>query len=199
MNVIDVNSGNRTKAEDNQEQTAMDVNLAAAKEIARQLRLRDLGGIVIIDFIDLHKAQNKQALFDEMVKLMSTDKAKHTVLPLTKFGLMQITRQRVRPVAVQDVTDVCPTCNGTGRIEPTVLLDKKIENKISYLAQDAGHKYIKLRVSPYVSTYLNHGLWSLRRRWMWKYKIQLKIVADQSVGIVDVHYYDKEGKDLYKD
>ncbi|MEG0499379.1 MAG: ribonuclease E/G, partial [Alistipes sp.] len=98
MNVIDVNSGNRTKAEDNQEQTAMDVNLAAAAEIARQLRLRDLGGIVIIDFIDLHKAPNRQALYDEMVKLMITDKAKHTVLPLTKFGLMQITRQRVRPV-----------------------------------------------------------------------------------------------------
>ena len=199
MNVIDVNSGNRTKAEDDQEQTAFDVNLAAAREIARQLRLRDLGGIVIIDFIDMHKAANRQLLYEEMNKLMATDKAKHTVLPLTKFGLMQITRQRVRPVAVQDVTDVCPTCNGTGRIEPTVLLDKKIENKISYLAQDAGHKYIKLRVSPYVSTYLNHGLWSLRRRWMWKYKIQLKIVADQSGGIVDVHYYDKEGKDLYKD
>lgn len=199
MNVIDVNSGNRTKAEDDQEQTAFDVNLAAAREIARQLRLRDLGGIVIIDFIDMHKAANRQLLYEEMNKLMATDKAKHTVLPLTKFGLMQITRQRVRPVAVQDVTDVCPTCNGTGRIEPTVLLDKKIENKISYLAQDAGHKYIKLRVSPYVSTYLNHGLWSLHRRWMWKYKIQLKIVADQSVGIVDVHYYDKEGKDLYKD
>lgn len=182
MNVIDVNSGNRTKAEDDQEQTAFDVNLAAAREIARQLRLRDLGGIVIIDFIDMHKAANRQLLYEEMNKLMATDKAKHTVLPLTKFGLMQITRQRVRPVAVQDVTDVCPTCNGTGRIEPTVLLDKKIENKISYLAQDAGHKYIKLRVSPYVSTYLNHGLWSLRRRWMWKYKIQLKIVADQSVG-----------------
>ena len=174
MNVIDVNSGNRTKAEDDQEQTAFDVNLAAAREIARQLRLRDLGGIVIIDFIDMHKAANRQLLYEDMNK-------------------------RVRPVAVQDVTDVCPTCNGTGRIEPTVLLDKKIENKISYLAQDAGHKYIKLRVSPYVSTYLNHGLWSLRRRWMWKYKIQLKIVADQSVGIVDVHYYDKEGKDLYKD
>lgn len=199
MNVIDVNSGNRTKVEDDQEQTAFDVNLAAAREIARQLRLRDLGGIVIIDFIDMHKAANRQLLYEEMNKLMATDKAKHTVLPLTKFGLMQITRQRVRPVAVQDVTDVCPTCNGTGRIEPTVLLDKKIENKISYLAQDAGHKYIKLRVSPYVSSYLNHGLWSLRRRWMWKYKIQLKIVADQSVGIVDVHYYDKEGKDLYKD
>jgi len=196
MNVIDVNSGNRTKAEDNQEQTAMDVNLAAAKEIARQLRLRDLGGIVIIDFIDLHKAQNKQALFDEMVKLMATDKAKHTVLPLTKFGLMQITRQRVRPVAVESVSDVCPTCNGSGKIEPTVLLDKKIENQISFLTQDRGHKFIKLVVSPYVAAFLRKGLWSLRRRWEWKYKVRLQIAEDQSVGIVEIHYHDKKDNDL---
>ena len=196
MNVIAVNSGNRTKAEDNQEQTAMDVNLAAAKEIARQLRLRDLGGIVIIDFIDLHKAQNKQALFDEMVKLMSTDKAKHTVLPLTKFGLMQITRQRVRPVAVEEVSDVCPTCNGTGKIEPTVLLDKKIENQISFLTQDRGHKYIKLVVSPYVAAFLRKGIWSLRRRWEWKYKLRLRVVEDQSLGIVEVHYHDDKDNDL---
>ena len=196
MNVIDVNSGNRTKAEDNQEQTAMDVNLAAAKEIARQLRLRDLGGIVIIDFIDLHKAQNKQALFDEMVQLMSTDKAKHTVLPLTKFGLMQITRQRVRPVAMENVSDVCPTCNGTGKIEPTVLLDKKIENQISFLTQDRGQKFIKLVVSPYVAAFLRKGLLSLRRRWEWKYKVRLEIAEDQSVGIVEVHYHDKKDNDL---
>ena len=196
MNVIDVNSGNRTKAEDNQEQTAMDVNLAAAKEIARQLRLRDLGGIVIIDFIDLHKAQNKQALFDEMVKLMATDKAKHTVLPLTKFGLMQITRQRVRPVAVESVSDVCPTCNGTGKIEPTVLLDKKIENQISFLTQDRGHKFIKLVVSPYVAAFLRKGLISLRRRWEWKYKVRIEIAEDQSTGIVEVHYHDKNDNDL---
>ncbi|WP_418983268.1 Rne/Rng family ribonuclease [Alistipes sp.] len=196
MNVIDVNSGNRTKAEDNQEQTAMDVNLAAAKEIARQLRLRDLGGIVIIDFIDLHKAQNKQALFDEMVRLMADDKAKHTVLPLTKFGLMQITRQRVRPVAVENVSDVCPTCNGSGKIEPTVLLDKKIENQISFLTQDRGHKFIKLVVSPYVASYLRKGFWSLRRRWEWKYKVRLQVAEDQSVGIVEVHYHDKKDSDL---
>ncbi len=196
MNVIDVNSGNRTKAEDNQEQTAMDVNLAAAKEIARQLRLRDLGGIVIIDFIDLHKAQNKQALFDEMVKLMATDRAKHTVLPLTKFGLMQITRQRVRPVAVESVSDVCPTCNGSGKIEPTVLLDKKIENQISFLTQDRGHKFIKLVVSPYVAAFLRKGLWSLRRRWEWKYKVRLEIAEDQSIGIVEIHYHDKKDNDL---
>jgi len=196
MNVIDVNSGNRTKAEDNQEQTALDVNLAAAKEIARQLRLRDLGGIVIIDFIDLHKAQNRQLLYDEMTKLMATDKAKHTILPLTKFGLMQITRQRVRPVAVQDIQDVCPTCGGTGKIEPTILLEKKIENQISFLTQDRGHKYIRLVVSPYVAAYLHHGLWSLRRRWMWRYKVRIRITSDQSNGIIDVRYRDRAGHDL---
>ena len=198
MNVIDVNSGNRTKAEDNQEQTALDVNLAAAAEIARQLRLRDLGGIVIIDFIDLHKAQNKQALYDEMVRLMSTDKAKHTVLPLTKFGLMQITRQRVRPVAVESVSDVCPTCHGSGKIEPTVLLDKKIENQISLLTQDRGHKFIKLVVSPYVAAFLRRGFISLRRRWEWKYKTRIDVVEDQSTGIVEVHYHDRKGNDLIK-
>ena len=161
MNVIDVNSGNRTKAEDNQEQTALDVNLAAAKEIARQLRLRDLGGIVIIDFIDLHKAQNKQALYD-----------------------------------VESVSDVCPTCNGTGKIEPTVVLDKKIENQISFLTEDRGHKYIKLVVSPYVASYLKKGFWSLRRRWEWKYKVRLQIAEDQSIGIVEVHYHDRKDNDL---
>jgi ribonuclease G len=193
MNVIDVNSGNRTKAEVNQEETAMTVNLAAAKEIARQLRLRDLGGIVIVDFIDLHKAQNRQALFNEMTQLMASDKAKHTILPLSKFGLMQITRQRVRPVAVQDVTDVCPTCNGTGRVEPTILLDRKIENQIQFLAEDRGAKYICLRVSPYVASYLCQGLISLRLRWMMRYKVWVKVIADQSQGMVDVKYLDRSG------
>ena len=193
MNVIDVNSGNRTKAEVNQEETAMTVNLAAAKEIARQLRLRDLGGIVIVDFIDLHKAQNRQALFAEMTKLMASDKAKHTILPLSKFGLMQITRQRVRPVAVQDVTDVCPTCNGSGRVEPTILLDRKIENQIQFLAEDRGCKYINLRVSPYVASYICRGLWSLRLRWMMRYKVWVNVTADQSLGMVDVKYLDRSG------
>ena len=196
MNVIDVNSGNRTRAEEGQETTAMAVNLAAAKEIARQLRLRDLGGIVIIDFIDLHKAQNRQALFDEMTKLMATDKAKHTILPLTKFGLMQITRQRVRPVAVDDVTDVCPTCNGSGRIEPTVLLDKKIENQIQFLTEDRGVKRITLRVSPYVASYLCQGVVSLRMKWMWRYKVWIDVVADQSLGMVDVRYLGRNNEPL---
>ncbi len=196
MHVIDVNSGNRTKAEDNQEQTALDVNLAAAAEIARQLRLRDLGGIVIIDFIDLHKQANRQLLFDEMVKLMAGDKAKHTVLPITKFGLMQITRQRVRPIAVDDVEDLCPTCKGTGKVQPTVLLDKSIENQISFLTVDRKAKFIDLRVSPYVASYITKGFISLRQRWSWRYKCKIKVTTDQSVGIIDVSYYDKNGVNL---
>ena len=196
MNVIDVNSGNRTKAEDNQEQTAMDVNLAAAKEIARQLRLRDLGGIVIIDFIDLHKAQNKQALFDEMVKLMATDKAKHTVLPLTKFGLMQITRQRVRPETQVDMREVCPTCHGTGTVAPAALLDEQIENQIAYFAQDRGERYIRLRVSPVVAAFLTKGIFSLRLRWMLRYKCFIRIVTNSHTGIIETKFFDRKNKEL---
>ena len=196
MHVIDVNSGNRSKGSDAQEKTAIDVNTAAADEIARQLRLRDMGGIIVVDFIDMAEAANRQKLFEHMTKAMANDRAKHNILPLSKFGLMQITRQRVRPVAVEEVSDVCPTCNGTGKIEPTVLLDKKIENQISFLTQDRGHKYIKLVVSPYVAAFLRKGIWSLRRRWEWKYKVRIEIAEDQSTGIVEVHYHDDKDNDL---
>ena len=195
MHVIDVNSGNRTKAEDDQEQTALEVNLAAAAEIARQLRLRDMGGIVIVDFIDMRKAPSRQLLYEEMQKLMATDKAKHTILPLTKFGLMQITRQRVRPIAVAETSDVCPTCYGSGKVEPTILLEEKIEGQIQLLAE-RGCKFVNLKVSPYVAAYLTRGLWSRRMRWICKYKLRIKLTSDQSVGMIDVSYLDKEGKSL---
>lgn len=196
MHVIDVNSGNRTKADDNQEQTVLEVNLAAAAEVARQLRLRDLGGIIIIDFIDMHKAQSRQMLYDEMHKLMATDKARHTILPLTKFGLMQITRQRIRPVAVKDIQEVCPTCGGTGKIEPTVLLDRKIENQLSLLAEEHGERFVNLVVSPYVAAYLKRGLISLRTRWSLRFGMIIKITASQSAGMVEVQYLDSKGENM---
>ncbi|MBQ5844110.1 MAG: Rne/Rng family ribonuclease [Alistipes sp.] len=196
MNVIDVNSGNRTKADDNQEQTVLEVNLAAAAEIARQLRLRDLGGIVIIDFIDMHKAQSRQMLFEEMQRLMATDKARHTILPLTKFGLMQITRQRIRPVAVKDIQEVCPTCGGSGKIEPTVLLDRKIANQLSLLAEEHGERYVNLVVSPYIAAYLKRGLVSLRTRWALRYGMYISITASQSAGMVEVQYLDRKGENM---
>lgn len=196
LHVIDVNSGNRSKASQDQESNALDVNLRAADEIARQLRLRDMGGIIVVDFIDMNKAEHRQTLYDHMREVMANDRARHNILPLSKFGLMQITRQRVRPVAVEETTDVCPTCHGTGRVEPTILLEKKIENQIQLLACERHKKYVNLRVSPYVASYICHGLWSLRRRWMYRYKIRIKVTSDQSVGMIDVNYLDEKGSPL---
>ena len=196
MHVIDVNSGHRTKAENDQEHTAMEVNMAAAAEIARQLRLRDMGGIVIIDFIDLHRAENRQKLLEYMQSLMATDRAKHTILPITKFGLMQITRQRVRPEAIAEATEVCPYCNGKGVIAPTVTLDEQIENKVAYYAQDKNLKYVELHTSPYVAGFLTKGLWSVRRRWSWRYKCRIKVCADQSIGFAETKYFDRRGVEL---
>lgn len=196
LHVIDVNSGNRAKVDDDQERTALDVNLAAAEEIARQLRLRDMGGIIVVDFIDMHKGDNRQTLYDRMNAFMAADKAKHTVLPLSKFGLMQITRQRVRPEAIPEANEVCPTCNGTGTISPSVLLDEQIENQLSYYAGDKGIKHIKIRVNPFVASYLLRGVYNLRMKWMVKYKCYLQVIADQSAGYVEAKFLDKKNREL---
>ena len=154
-----------------------------------------MGGIVIIDFIDMRKQQSRQTLYQEMQKLMATDKAKHTILPITKFGLMQITRQRVRPIAMNETSDVCPTCHGTGKVEPTILLEQKIEGQIQLLAEK-GYKFVNLRVSPYVKAYLSEGIISRRLRWIFKYKLRIKLTTDLSVGMIDVSYLDKKGESL---
>ncbi len=196
LHVVDVNSGNRAKVDDNQESTAMNVNLAAAEEIARQLRLRDMGGIIVIDFIDLHKAENRNALHEKMTQLMAGDRAKHTILPLSKFGLMQITRQRVRPEAITEMAEVCPTCGGTGTITPSAVLDQQIENQIAYYVNEKDKRYIKVKVSPFVKSFLTKGFPSMRMRWQWRYKAKIKVVTDQTTGFVEVKYFDKEDNEL---
>ena len=196
LHVVDVNSGNRAKVDNDQEQTALDVNLQAAAEIARQLRLRDMGGIIVIDFIDLAKGEHRQTLYDTMKQLMSIDRAKHTVLPLSKFGLMQITRQRVRPETQMDVRETCPTCHGSGTITPSILLDEQIENKIAYYVNEKHLSYIKLRVSPFVRAFLMRGLWPIRLRWMLKYKCYIRIVSDQSTGFVETKFFQRGDEEL---
>lgn len=196
MNVIDVNSGNRAKVADDQESTAMDVNLMAAEEIARQLRLRDMGGLIIIDFIDLHKAENRLKLYKTMQDLMAGDKAKHTILPLSKFGLMQITRQRVRPEAIEHLEEVCPMCGGTGKVSSTISIERELENMIAYYAGEKKIRLLKLLVSPYVAAYLKRGVPSVRFRWMYKYRFRLKVGIDQSLGVVEYKFLDRKGRKL---
>lgn len=196
FHVIDVNSGNRTKLGDDQETNALEVNLAAAEEVARQLQLRDMGGIIVIDFIDMQKADNRQKLFDKMRECMEIDRAKHTILPLSKFGLMQITRQRVRPEMTVDTTEVCPVCHGTGKAEAAILVIDKIEDALEFYATEKKNKNIVLKVHPFVGAYLKKGLFSLRRKWAFRYRTSLKIVDVPSYYIYEYHFYNKYNREL---
>ncbi len=194
LNVIDVNSGTRAKTTD-QEENTFEVNKIAAEEIARQLRLRDMGGIVIIDFIDMDKAEHRNELFRYMKELMEPDRAKHNVLPLTKFGLMQLTRQRIRPVTEIETAEKCPLCHGTGKIASTVVIDEEIERRLSDYV-DKGQKIFTLKVSPILGAYLSRGFNSFVRKWKRKYKCKLTLVEVTEHSILQYELYDKEGKAL---
>ena len=194
LNVIDVNSGIRAKTTD-QEENAFEVNKLAAEEIARQLRLRDMGGIVIIDFIDMDTQEHRNGLFKHMQELMSGDRAKHNVLPLTKFGLMQLTRQRIRPVTEINTTEKCPLCHGTGKIASTAVIDEDIERKLSDLVEGGGKK-LTLKVSPILGAYLTRGFNSFAKKWKRKYKCKLEVVEDTNYSILQNEFYDEKGKAL---
>jgi ribonuclease G len=140
LHVFDVNSGNRAKSENTQEQNALDVNLEAAVEVARQLRLRDMGGIIVVDFIDMHSADNRKLLFDKLKEEMKSDRAKHNILPPSKFGLIQITRQRLRPEVNVEVLETCPSCGGTGKVQPSILFVDQLENTLAFYHQGTKSK-----------------------------------------------------------
>ena len=193
MHVVDVNSGNRTRAENGQEANALEVNLGAADELARQLRLRDMGGIIVVDFIDMNLAEDRQLLYERMCKNMQKDRARHNILPLSKFGLMQITRQRVRPAMDVNVEEVCPTCLGTGKIKSSILFTDQLENKIDQLVNKIGIKQFTLHVHPYVAAYINQGMISMKRRWQIKYGLGVRIIPSQKLAFLQYEFYDKKG------
>lgn len=196
MHVIDVNSGNRSKGSDAQEKTAIDVNMAAADEIARQLRLRDMGGIIVIDFIDMSEAANRQKLFEHMTKAMANDRAKHNILPLSKFGLMQITRQRVRPAMDVDTSEACPTCFGTGTIKPSILFTDSLEGKIDCLVNKHNVKKFALHVHPYVAAFIKSGKFPLSWKWKLKYSFGIKVIPNQSLGFLEYKFIDSDKNEL---
>ena len=196
LHVIDVNSGNRSKAGNGQEENAYEVNLAAAEEIARQLRLRDMGGIIVIDFIDMHENENKQNLYEKMREFMADDRAKHNILQLSKFGLMQLTRQRVRPEIEVDLDENCPVCYGKGTIKPSILFTDKLESKIEYLEDKLNVKDFILYVHPYVYAYIDKGLWSIKRQWRRKFGRGCKIIPSQQLGFLQYKFTDKQGVEI---
>jgi len=188
---IDVNSGSKKLYED-QEENAFQYNMLAADEIVHQLRLRDIGGIIIIDFIDMDDKKHQDQLFEHMQKLMANDRARHNVLPLSKFGLMQITRQRVRPAVEMNVMEVCPTCMGKGKIQPSILFTDQVEEEIQQQVQAHGKDLI-LYVHPYVYAYASRGwIGSIKSKWRRQYGVRL--MEDQSLGMLQTRFSEKSNK-----
>jgi ribonuclease G len=196
LHVIDVNSGNRSRTGNDQESNALEVNMEAATEIARQLRLRDMGGIIVVDFIDMQSAENKQQLFEKMKEVMSNDRTKHNILPLTKFGLIQITRQRVRPEMNIITDEKCPVCQGTGEIRPTVLLTDDLERVLAFIVGKIKTRKLTLNVHPFVASFLKKGLVPQFRKWNFKYKISLKVQPVTSYHMLEYHFYDRHDNEI---
>ena len=190
---IDVNSGSKKIFED-QEENAYQFNMLAAEELAHQLRLRDIGGIIIVDFIDMDSKEHQQQLYDYMRKLMERDRARHNVLPLSKFGLMQITRQRVRPAVEMEVMEVCPTCMGKGKVQPTLLFTDQVQEEIEHFTEHFG-KRLRLHLHPFVYSYATRGLFSsLANRWRRKFGV--RVIENQSLGMLETRFFDAQGNPL---
>ncbi|MCB9293200.1 MAG: Rne/Rng family ribonuclease [Lewinellaceae bacterium] len=195
MHVIDVNSGHKMSSQ-NQEEAVMRVNLEAAEEIARQLRLRDIGGIIIIDFIDMKKADQKRELLKAMRHFMKKDRAQHTILPLSKFGLMQITRQRVRPEVNINTAEVCPTCNGTGKINASILIADEIERDLNFILQSRPKSKIKLLVHPFIEAYLKKGWPSHQMKWYMSFYKWVRIQPNTDYHLTKYRFFDENDDEI---
>lgn len=194
LHVIDVNSGYKSVS-NNQEDNAFETNLEAAAEIARQLRLRDIGGIIVVDFIDMKLPDHRKKLAEHMERLMKADRAKHAVLALTKFGLMQITRQRMKPEMSINTMEVCPSCGGTGKVSSTLVLEDEIEKNLNYLIMQK-HTGLSIEVHPILYAYLTKGIISKRLKWSFKYKQSIKIKSNNTCHLTEFHFYDKNDEEI---
>ncbi len=197
MHVVDVNSGHKVSLGSDSDGSVLSVNLEAAEEIARQLRLRDIGGLIVVDFIDMRNLSHRNQLMIAMQGFMEKDRAQHTILPLSKFGLMQITRQRVRPEVTINTAEICPSCNGTGKVTPTVLLSEEIERNLGYILQSStkGAK-ITLRVHPYIFAHLRYGLPSRQMRWFMQYRRWIRVKLENDYQLNEYRFFDENDDEI---
>jgi len=196
MYVVDVNSGSKNNSEATREENVLKINMDAADEIARQLRLRDIGGLIIVDFIDMRSSANKKALYNKMKEAFKNDRTQHSLSPLSKFGLMEITRQRVKPALEISTAETCPVCKGSGELKPTILVTDDIEHSLNFIKSELNVKSVYLKVHPFVATYLKSGWISMRLKWMFEYKLYIGIAESEAMQLIDYLILNKEGKDL---
>ncbi|GAB4259887.1 MAG: ribonuclease E/G [Saprospiraceae bacterium] len=195
MHVVDVNSGHKMSSQ-NQEEAVLNVNMEAAEEIARQLRLRDIGGLIIIDFIDMRNNEHKKMLYRAMRQFMKKDRAQHTILPLSKFGLMQITRQRVRPEVRINTAEVCPTCQGTGKVNATILITDEIERDLKFIIQSNPKGKVSLKVHPFIEAYLKKGFPSIQMKWFRQFYKWIRIRPDNSYPLTRYKFFNENEDEI---
>lgn len=197
MHVIDVNSGRKTTDASSQQENALKINMEATKEIARQLRLRDLGGIIVIDFIDLKSPTARKELHDSLTAAMKPDRSRHNILPMSKFGLIQVTRERVRPEMNIITSELCPSCNGTGTVVSSMLLSDNIEEKLAHLWSTQNVKKLTLKVNPIIKAYLTKGGFkSIRWKWYNKYRKWVKIEEDLNTHLTNFMILNESGEEI---
>lgn len=196
LHVIDINSGHRVKKGSDQETNALEVNLESATEVARQLRLRDMGGIIVVDFIDMGDAKNRRKLFEHLKEEMSRDNAKHTILPPSKFGLVQITRQRVRPETKVKVLEKCPVCKGTGEIKPSIVVIDEIISNLRYLVHEQNEKSLRINMHPFLAAFVTKGFPSLRLKWYFQYRRNIRVKAENSYHMLEYHFFNKNNEEI---
>ncbi len=196
MHVIDVNSGYKMGSNSNQETNAITVNLEAINEISRQLRLRDLGGLIVIDFIDVRDPDHKKMIFRRMKEAMEEDRARHTILPLSKFGLMQITRERTRPEIKISTAERCPCCKGTGKVKATILLVDELESNMSYMLKEMNFKNLRLTVHPFVEAFIKRGMISLQWKWFWKFKKWIVVDSNENYHLTQYLFHNDKDEEI---
>lgn len=195
LHVVDVNSGPNISAATTNKEHALMVNKMAATEIARQLRLRDMGGIIVVDFIDMVNPEHRRLLYEHFREEMKRDKAKHKILPPSKFGLIQMTRQRVRPEKYIETNEENP--NVDGEIHAPIVIVERIDEAIrNIMAKEKGKLF--LHVHPFIEAFLTKGLMSIQMKWFLKYKKWVTIIPRDSFKYLEFRLYNSDKKELFQ-
>lgn len=199
LHVFDVNSGRGRFTNNNPEENALTVNLEAATEVARQLRLRDMGGIIVVDFIDQKNPDNRRRIYEHLKNEMARDRARHTILPMSRFGLIQLTRQRVRPEVNIPNEESCPTCNGSGKIRPSILVADEINNTVDYLLRRSKIRKLKIVANPFVAAYFTTGVLNRQVKWFMRYGKWIDVVPNNGLAFSTIKYYDENNEEIKLD
>lgn len=190
LTAIDVNSG-KFMGRAHHDENALRINLEAGKEIARQLRLRDIGGIIVIDFIDMTDMRCRKRLQEEFRRELRKDRAQSSISAISEFGLIEMTRERVRPSLLFSYTETCPTCDGTGRMISKATVLTRIERWLMRYKLIGGERSVGLMVHSEMSKFLQNGLRSRIRRLMWRYWLKIQVLPEDTLRMDEFKFISK--------